>query len=92
MKEAEDINNIKCTIFQSKNESMERITEAINDTQDVEKKADLAERLLEQAEDLLSCDNFNEKKLACRNCHYIAKLRRKTANLIIGISDLAQNS
>ena len=82
------IKKVKCPIFKSKNEEIEGINKAINDAENVEKKAYFAERLIKEAEDLLSCGHFDEEKVDCKICHYIAKLRKQTANLIIKAKQL----
>ena len=79
---------IKCPIFQSKNEEIEGVTKAINEAENIERKALLAERLIKEAEDLLSCEYFDEKRADCKICHYIADLRKKTANLILKAKEL----
>jgi len=38
---------------------------------------------------LLSCEKYDEKSLNCKNCHFIANLRKKTADLIIKAKKLA---
>lgn len=85
MENIKNIKKIKCAIFQSKNEEIEKINKAINEAEDVEKKAYLAERLLKEAECFLSCKHFDEKRADCKICHYIAELRKQTANLIIKV-------
>ena len=90
MKKTPNIKKIKCTIFKSKNEAIEGVTKAINESEDVERKAHLAERLIKEAEELLVCKHFDEKRADCKICHYIANLRIKTANLIIRTSRFAR--
>jgi len=88
MKKAKDIKKIKCSIFQSKNEEIEGLTKVINKAENIERKALLAERLIKEAEDLLSCEYFDEKKIGCKLCHYITNLRKETANLILKTKEL----
>jgi len=84
----EKIKKIKCVIFQSKNEEIGKITKAINEAEDVEKKAHLAERLVREVEELLSCEHFDKKRAECKICHYVARLRKNTAELIIEAKEL----
>lgn len=88
MESTKNIKKINCTIFHSKNKTIEGITKAINEAENVERKAHFAARLLKEVEDLLSCKHFDEKRADCKICHYIAKLRKQTANLIIKAEQL----
>lgn len=88
MKTEKNIKKIKCTIFKSKNETIEGITKAINEAENIEKKAQLAERLIKEANEILSCEHFDEKRVDCKICHYIANLRKETANLILKAKEL----
>ena len=88
MKNGKNIKKIKCTIFKLRNEDIEGITKAINEAENIEKKAQLAERLIKEANEILSCEHFDEKRVDCKICHYIADLRKKTANLILKAKEL----
>jgi len=88
MKIAQKIKKIKCVIFQSKNEEIEKITKAMNEAKTIERKVYLAKRLISEVEELLSCEHFEKKKAECRICHYIARLRKNTAELIIEAKEL----
>ena len=88
MKKAKDIQKIKCSIFKSKNEEIEGITKAVNEAENIKKKAYFAERLVKEVEDLLFCEHFDEKRAECKICHYIADLRKRTANLILKAKEL----
>ena len=83
-----EIKKINCALFSSKNEIMTRITAAINDAQDVKKKAVFAKELIRQAEGLLSCKYFNKEKRSCEICQTITKARKLTAELIIRAGEL----
>jgi len=52
-------------------------------------KARFAEELQREVEVLLSCPDYDGENLECKNCHFIANLRKKTANLIIKAKKLA---
>lgn len=88
MENTKDIKKIKCTIFHSKNETIEGITKAINEAENVERKAHFAERLVKEAGALLSCRHFDEKRVECKICHYIVKIRKRAAGLILRARNL----
>lgn len=75
-----DIKKIKCPIFKAQNESIEKITKAINQAENIKEKAVLARNLLRQVQRLLSCEHFNKEKVECKICHSVAELRQRTAN------------
>ena len=66
-----DTKKIKCPIFKSKDEEIEEINKAINEAREIRGKAHLAERLIKEADGLLACKLFDEKKPECKICHYI---------------------
>lgn len=86
MRKAKDIKKIKCPIFKSKNKEIEKINKAINEAREIGGKAHLAERLIKEADGLLACKLFDEKKPECKICHYIADLRKRMANLVLKAS------
>ena len=88
MKTEKNIKKIKCVIFQAKNEIIERITQAINEAKNVKEKAVIAQKLLNEVEELLTCKHFSRKRAECKICHYIANLRKKTASLIFKAKEL----
>lgn len=74
---------IRCPTFKKQEPVIKDITDKINKTKDRGEKAKFAEKLQEEVEVLLSCPDFKGKSLDCKNCHFIANLRKKTADLII---------
>ncbi|MDP2967224.1 MAG: hypothetical protein Q8N87_02330 [bacterium] len=88
MREEKKIKKIKCPIFTSKNEEIEKINKAVNEAGEIGGKAHLAERLIKEANKILSCEHFDEKRVDCKICHYIANLRKETANLILKAKEL----
>lgn len=74
---------INCPAFKKKEPVIEDITNKINTAEGVSDKARFAKELQKEVNVLLSCADYNGKKLDCKNCHFIANLRKKTANLII---------
>jgi len=80
---------INCPIFQKQEPIIEKITNNINSATDVKEKAKFAVELQKEADVLFSCSDYDAKKLDCKNCHFIANLRKKTASLIIKAQKLA---
>lgn len=80
-----DDQKIKCPLFKAKNESIEKITKAINEAKNVQQKAMNARKLLNEVEDLLACKYFKMEKVDCKICREVAKLRRRVADLIINV-------
>jgi DNA-binding Lrp family transcriptional regulator len=80
---------ISCPTFQKQEPIIKDITDKINKAKEVQEKARFAEELQREVDVLLSCPDYDSKSLDCKNCHFIANLRRKTANLIIKAKKLA---
>jgi len=74
---------INCPVFQKQEAVVKDITDKINIARQVQEKARFAEELQKEVDVLLSCPDYDGNKLDCKNCHFIANLRKKTANLII---------
>ena len=67
-----------------KNKTLEKITKDINEARDVEQKAALAQKLLNEIEKMEGNEHFQ----GCEICRGIAKLRKRAANLIIKAKNL----
>ena len=80
---------INCSIFQKQEPVIEDITAKINDAKDIVGKAELAKELQDEVGVLLSCPDYDEKSIECKNCRFIANVRKKTADLIIKAKKLA---
>ena len=74
---------ISCLKFQKQEQIIKDITEKINQAKRVEEKAGFAQDLQKEAGELLSCQGYDTKKLDCKNCHFIAILRKKATDLIL---------
>jgi len=74
---------IICLKFQKQEQIIEVITEKINQAKRVEEKAGFAQNLQKETGELLSCQEYDTKKLDCKNCHFIAILRKKGTDLIL---------
>ena len=82
---------ISCPTFQKQESVIKDITDKINGAKGVQEKAGFAERLKEEADVLLSCRDYDDKRLDCKNCHFITNLRKKTSNLIIKAKKIKRN-
>ena len=80
---------ISCSIFQRQEPIIKSITDKINRAKGVEEKAEFALELQREVEVLLSCLDYDDKRLDCKNCRFIAHLRKKTIDLIIKAKKLA---
>ncbi len=80
---------ISCKTFQKQESVIKDITDKINRAKGVQEKARFAEELQKELDVLLSCPDYDKGKGDCESCHFIAKLRKKTADLIIKAKRLA---
>ncbi len=80
---------INCSTFQKQELMSKEISAKINNAKDVLEKAELAKKLQEEVDVLLSCPDYDEKSTDCNNCRLIANLRTKTAGLVIKAEKLA---
>ncbi|PKL50054.1 MAG: hypothetical protein CVV39_01970 [Planctomycetes bacterium HGW-Planctomycetes-1] len=80
---------INCPIFQKQEPVIEDITAKINSAKGILEKAEFAEELQQEVNVLLSCPDYDEKSIDCKNCRFIANVRKKTADLIIKARKLA---
>ena len=80
---------ISCSAFQKQEPVIKDITDKINKAKGVQEKAKFAEELQKEVNVLLSCADYKGETLDCKNCHFIANLRKKTADLIIKAKKLA---
>lgn len=85
----ENESKMNCPTFQKQEPVIEEITAKINSAKDVLEKAEFAEKLQEEVDVLLSCPDYDEKSADCKNCHFIAGVRKKTTDLIIKAKKLA---
>ena len=82
-------NKIICPVFQTEERVIKDITDKINQAKGVQEKAKFAEELCTEIDVLLNCQDYKKESLHCKNCHFIANLRKRTANLIIKAKRLA---
>ncbi len=81
---------ITCPAFQKQEQVIKGITERINKVRKGKERVALAGELQKEADVLLLCADFDEQALDCQSCHFLAKLRRKTAGLIITAKKLTE--
>ena len=74
---------INCPTFQKQEPIMKGLTNKINTNKEIQEKAKFAEELQKEVAVLLSCPDHKSENLDCKNCHFIAMLRKKAAGLII---------
>ena len=74
---------INCAIFRKQEAAIKDITNKINAIEGVTGKAIFAEELRKEADVLLSCQDYKDTNLDCKNCRFIAALRKKTADIIV---------
>lgn len=80
---------ISCAIFQKQEAVIKDITGKINAIEGVTGKAIFAEELRKEVDVLLSCRDYKDTRIDCKNCRTIADLRKKTADIIIKAKKLA---
>lgn len=80
---------IGCIVFQKQEPIIKKIIDKINMAKVVQEKAGFAGELEKEVDVLLSCTDHDSKRLDCKHCHFVANLRKKTANLIIKAKKLA---
>lgn len=80
---------IICQVFQKQEAVIKDITNRINTIERVVGKAVFAEELRKKVDALLACQDYKDTSPDCKNCHFIANLRRETADLIVKAKKLA---
>jgi len=80
----EEQNKIHCHKFCQKEPFLKKITEEINQAQGQE-KLKMAEKLGDEVEPLLACEDYDPESLECQSCRLISQTRKKTAEVIIKV-------
>ena len=80
---------INCPIFQKQELIIKELTNNINNAKGVQEKARVSEELKKETDVLLNCLDYDEKRLDCSSCRFIANLRKRTVDLIIKAKKLA---
>jgi len=81
--------SIKCPTFLKLEPEIEKLTHNINQAESVQEKAALALELQKEVNVLLECPDYKRDGVECRNCHFLATVRKKTAEIIIMAQKLA---
>lgn len=79
---------ISCPKFQRQEDAIKSIADTINAAKGAAAKAEFAGELKKAVGVLLSCEDNDDEKFDCKNCHLIAYIRQKTADLIIRAKSL----
>ncbi|MBS3905424.1 MAG: hypothetical protein KGZ49_00185 [Syntrophaceae bacterium] len=74
---------IGCPTFQKQELLIKYVTEGVNMAKNVQEKAEFYQRINEEVDVLLRCQDYDEARFDCKNCYFISNLRKKTSNLII---------
>jgi len=74
---------INCPIFQKQEPIIKELTDNINNAKGVQEKARVSEELKKETDILLNCPDYDEKRLDCSSCRFIANLRKRAVDLII---------
>ena len=80
---------IKCPTFLKQEPGINKLTESINQAEPVHEKAALALELQKEVNVLLECPDYNRERADCRNCHFLATVRKRVADVIILAQKLA---
>lgn len=80
---------INCPTFQKQEPIIKDLTDKINKAKGVQEKAKFAEELQKEVNVLLLCTDYSDTSFNCKNCRFIANLRKKTADLVIKAKKMA---
>ncbi|MBN1348358.1 hypothetical protein JXJ21_03050 [candidate division KSB1 bacterium] len=79
---------IACPIFRQQEKTIDRLTRQINQSKDIQEKANAAHELLEETSILLNCEKYDEQSGDCMHCVMISKMRTETAQILLKASQL----
>jgi len=77
---------MSCSKYRETEGLIEKLTDEINKAEDMAAKAAKATELLETANALLSCDDYEKGSWDCENCQRIASLRKEVSQIILQVS------
>lgn len=80
---------ISCPAFQRQEAIIRNLTDKINAVKITQEKAIFAWELWKEVDVLFSCQDYKDTSLDCKNCYFIANLRKRTADLIMKVERLA---
>jgi predicted transcriptional regulator len=77
---------ISCPEYLEMEGTIEQLTAEINKAEGLAAKASKAQKLEDIADDLLSCENYEDGNWNCVNCHRAASLRKEVSQIILHVS------
>jgi len=77
---------MSCPKYLEMERVIKRLTEEINRAEDVATKAAKARELMDMADSLLSCVEYERGNWNCRNCRRVASLRKGASQIILYVS------
>ncbi|MFQ6003857.1 MAG: hypothetical protein ACE5KJ_08930 [Candidatus Zixiibacteriota bacterium] len=85
---AEQYPQNRCPVFLQIEWDIRQLIADINQIPNLLDKRDHAERLMETAQVLLSCDKYEDGRIDCTNCKNVAELHGRVAYLLIKSQDI----
>jgi len=77
---------MSCSKYLETERVIKRLAEEINRAEDVAVKAAKARELMEIADSLLSCVDYERENRNCENCHRVASLRKEASQIVLHVS------
>jgi len=78
---------MSCSKYMHAEQAIKRLTDDINKAEDVAIKAARARELMEAADSLLSCADYEKGNRNCENCHRVASLRKEAAKIVLHVAN-----
>lgn len=78
---------ISCSKYMKAEQAIKNLTDDINKAEDVAVKAVKARKLMEAADSLLSCADYEKGNRNCENCHRVASLRKEAAKIVLHVAN-----
>ena len=82
MGKMEEEAKIRCPVFLEEEKKIRVITDGINEAKIFREKVERSKELVNEAELLLSCKDYDDKNTDCKNCRRISQMRQSTGKLI----------
>ena len=76
-----------CPTYIKMEPTIKQLTEQINHAKDLPTKASKAQDLMNAADTLLSCKDFQKGQRNCETCNQVARLRKETSQIILHVSN-----
>ena len=76
----------RCPKYLETERTIKQLTEETNKAKDLTAKAAKARELMEAADLLLACTDFEKGKWNCETCHQVASLRKDASQIILHVS------